>query len=109
MQAKQGVGVGPVTSGIVDLKLRVRIEIGEGRVDGVGGHDEVDRVVGAALCDAERQLIVGHGQVFVGHPGGDFAKLCDVGVDIARVLDDWGKAVEDGATGDFGQRLVCCG
>ena len=75
----------------------------------VGGHDEVDGVIGAALPDAEGQLVVRHGKFFVGHPAGDFANLVDVGVDVARVLDDGRKAVEDGAAGELaGARLSGC-
>ena len=65
-------------------------------INGIGGHDEkVDGVIGAALTDAKRKLVIGHGEVFVRQ---SMRRLCanlgDVGVDVARMFDDGRKAVE---------------
>ena len=80
--------------GIVHLKLHVGGKIGEGCVHAVGGKDEVDYVIGAVFFPAERQLIVRHGQLFVGHPLGDFDNFLDVSADVARVLNHGMKTVE---------------
>ena len=89
-------------AGVFDLEFHVGGEIGECGVHAVGGEDEVDDVFGSTLADAEWNLVFGHGELFVGHPGGDFFDFFDVSVDVAGALDDRMEAVEHGAAGELG-------
>jgi hypothetical protein len=77
-------------------------EVGEGGVHDVGDHDEINDFVGVVLADAERQVVFGHGEFFVGHPAGDFDEFVEVGVDVARIFDDGRKAIEDGTADGLG-------
>src|SRR5580704_17644994 len=97
-----GFGVRPALAGVIHLEFYVSGEIGEGGVYDVRDHDEINGFVGVVLADAERQVIFGHGKLFVGHPAGDFDELVHVGVDVARVFDNGRQAIEDGTADGFG-------
>ena len=89
-------------SRIVNLKLHVAGKIGESCVHAISRENEVDQVISAVFLPSERELVVWHGQLFVGHPLGDFDNFLNVGAYVARVLNNRMKAVEHRAAGEFG-------
>ena len=102
MQANRPSESDQCRPGIIHLKFHVGGKIGESRVHAIGGQDEVDHVVGAALSHSEGHLIIRHGQFFVRHPAGDFDDLVDIGANIAGVLDYGMKAIQHRAANELG-------
>ena len=95
-------GIRPVLAGIFGGEFYVRGEIGEGRIDHVGDHDEIDGFVRIVYADACRQMIFRHGKFLVGHPAGDFHDLVNVRVDVAGIFDYRAEAIENGTADWFG-------
>src|ERR1039458_9280967 len=58
-------------------------------------YDETERIVEQLV--SQRQSVVGHGKLFIGHPARHLVKSFEMGMHVAGALDDRMQAVEDRA------------